>query len=131
MHRLDRNPIHLGLGATAVIEPDFDGGLNWYSAYGDRHDARDGAEGRLVGQHTFTAPWDSWEMHPHGDEVVLCIDGGMTLHQEHPDGSRSTVRLGAGEYAINGRGVWHTADIVGRASALFITAGFGAQHRPR
>lgn len=122
-------PIHLGLGAKAVAEPAFTG-MEWYEGYVARH-ADDGREGRLVGMHTFTEPWDSWEMHPEGDEVVLCVDGSMTLHQEHADGSTGTVTLMAGEYAINPPGTWHTADIEGRASALFITAGWGTRHRPR
>jgi quercetin dioxygenase-like cupin family protein len=70
-------------------------------------------------------------MHPEGDEVVLCLAGSMTLHQEFPDGRRETVTIGAGEYAINPPGVWHTADIAGEAEALFITAGLGTQGRPR
>lgn len=127
--RLDERPIHLGLGATAVPQPPFNG-MEWYAAYGERHDA-DGAEGRLVSMHTFTAPWDVWEMHPAGDEVVLCLEGALTLHQEHADGSTGSVRIEAGEYAINPPGTWHTADIEAEAKALFITAGLGTEHRPR
>jgi hypothetical protein len=41
------------------------------------------------------------------------------------------VTLGPGEYAINAAGTWHTADIDGSATALFITAGLGTIHRPR
>jgi hypothetical protein len=55
----------------------------------------------------------------------------MTLHQQLADGSESTVTLGPGEYAINPPGAWHTADIDGEATALFITPGLGTQHRPR
>ena len=66
-----------------------------------------------------------------GAEVVLCLTGSMTLHQEWPDGQAATVALAPGEYAINPPGVWHTADIAGEATALFITAGLGTQHRPR
>lgn len=124
------HPIHLGLGATAVVEPAFSGGMDWYEGYGSRHDA-DGAEGRLVAMHTFTESWDSWEVHPHGHEVVLCTAGEMTLHQEHADGTTSTVVVRAGEYAINPPGTWHTADIAGEATGLFITAGLGTEHRPR
>ena len=93
--------------------------------------AADGAEGRLVTTHTFTESWTSWEMHPAGDEVVLCLAGAMTLHQEFPDGRNVTVAVAAGEYVINPPGVWHTADIVGEATVLFITAGMGTEHRPR
>ena len=42
-----------------------------------------------------------------------------------------TIVLRAGEYAINPRGVWHTADVAGHATAVFITAGQGTEHRPR
>ena len=55
----------------------------------------------------------------------------LPLHQEKPDGSVSTTTLGPGQYAINDPGVWHTADVAGVASALFITAGLGTEHRPR
>ena len=127
---LERHPLHLGLGARALLQPKFSGEMEWYMAYAERHTA-DGAEGRLVTTHTFTEDWTSWEMHPAGDEVVLCLTGEMTLHQEFADGRCEAVTIGAGEYAINPPGVWHTADISGEASALFITAGAGTQHRPR
>ena len=87
-------------------------------------------EGRLVSMFTFSAPWESWEMHPAGDEIVLCISGRMVLHQEMPEGVR-TVALEPGQYAVNPSGVWHTADVEGAATALFITTGLGTEHRPR
>ena len=98
--------------------------------YGQRHDG-DGAEGRLVSMYTFTESWDSWEMHPVGTEVVLCTAGEMTIHQEHADGTADRVTIRAGEYAINPPGTWHTADVAGEATAVFITAGLGTEHRPR
>ncbi len=121
--------IHLGLGASAVPQPPFDG-IAWYEAYGARH-GDDGAEGRLVSMHTFTEGWDTWEMHPNGSEVVICTAGAMTLTQEFPDGAITKVTLTPGEYAINPPGVWHIADIEESATALFITAGEGTQMRPR
>jgi hypothetical protein len=122
------NPIHLGLGATAAIEPDFTSN-DWYEAYGARHEA-DGIEGRLVSLFTFEKPWDSWEMHPRGSEVVLCVAGEMTLVQEIA-GQHVRTKLAAGEYAINAPGVWHTADVEGEATAVFITSGIDTQNRPR
>lgn len=124
------HPIHLGLGATAEREPVFDGDMSWYGGYAERH-AADGVEGRLVTMHTFGASWDVWEMHPVGSEVVLCTAGEITLHQEHADGSTGTVTLGPGQYAVNDPGIWHTADVAESATALFITAGQGTEHRPR
>ena len=133
MTRLDTHPIHLGLGASAVEQPAFphdERAMQWYEDYGTRH-AADGNEARLVSMYTFTESWPMWEMHPAGEEVVLCTAGAMTLHQEFPDGSTAKVTIGPGEYAINPRGTWHTADIAEEATALFITAGSGTQHRPR
>jgi mannose-6-phosphate isomerase-like protein (cupin superfamily) len=104
--------------------------VEWYQDYVERH-AEDGAEGRLVMLHRFDADWTSWEMHPDGEEVVACIEGSMVLHQELPDGETKRVELGPGDYAINPRGAWHTADAAGPVVALFITAGWGTQHRPR
>src|SRR5690606_26337761 len=117
-----------GLGATAVVEPEFTG-MEWYADYAARH-ASDGNEGRLVSMYTFTEPWDAWEMHPNGAEVVVCTAGEITLLQER-DGGEVRTTLRAGEYAINEPGTWHTADIAQSATALFITSGLGTQHRPR
>ena len=123
-------PIHLGLGATVKIEPRFTGAMEWYEDYSERHSA-DGAEGRLMTLSTFSEPWGMWEMHPSGSELVLCSAGSITLHQEAQDASVFSVRLGPGQYAINDPGVWHTADVEGEATVIFITAGMGTQHRPR
>lgn len=124
------HPVHLGLGATAEVQPLFTGGMAWYEDYVTRH-AADGAEGRLVAMHSFSESWDSWEMHPAGAELVVCTAGAMTLHQEWPDGHTAVVTIQAGEYAINPPGVWHTADLEQPATALFVTAGLGTQHRQR
>jgi quercetin dioxygenase-like cupin family protein len=130
MPQLDKNPLHLGLGAKAIVQPDFTGAMEWYMAYGARH-GDDGAEGRLVSMHQFAESWDSWEMHPAGDEVVVCIDGEITLLQEQADGRVDSVILRAGEYVINPPGIWHTADVSQPATALFITAGLGTEQRAR
>ena len=125
---LERFPIHLGLGARAEAQPEFTG-LEWYEAYVKRH-AADGNEARVVALYNFSARWTSWERHPVGDEAVICTAGEITLIQELPDGPQSVV-LRPGDYAINPRGVWHTADVADHATALFITAGVGTEHRPR
>jgi hypothetical protein len=104
--------------------------MDWYASYEARH-AKDGVDGRLVSMHTFSEPWAMWEMHPHGSEVVLCTSGRITLYQENAAGVVSTLVLGPGQYAVNQAGIWHTADVEGQATALFVTAGSGTQHRPR
>lgn len=125
---LSKNFVHLGLGASAISQPEFSG-MEWYADYGARHGS-DGPEGRLVSFHSFSENWDVWEMHPRGTEVVVCTAGEITLIQEI-DGTETKVKLGIGDYAINPPGVWHTADVTGSATALFITAGEGTEHKPR
>jgi hypothetical protein len=90
------HPIHLGRRATAEIEPLFTGSMDWYDAYVRRH-GDDGTEGRLVSMYTFAESWDAWEMHPHGNEAVLCTAGALTLLQERADGTSVTVSLGPGQ----------------------------------
>jgi mannose-6-phosphate isomerase-like protein (cupin superfamily) len=122
-------PVHLGSGARAIPQERFTGEPEWYEHYGERT-AAEGAEGRLVSMHTFTEPWDSWEVHPHGEELVVCIDGTITLFQDI-EGQIRSATLRSGEAIINPLGVWHTADVEGTATALFITAGMGTENRPR
>ncbi|MGP0031804.1 MAG: cupin domain-containing protein [Acidimicrobiales bacterium] len=126
---LHTHPVHLGLGATVVPLDQFTGEPEWYERYGVKTSS-DGIEGRLVSMHKFTESWESWEVHPNGEELVLCIEGTIDLHQD-VQGQIHSVVLNEGEAAINPRGVWHTADVEGIATALFVTAGMGTENRPR
>ena len=127
---LSTHPIHLGRGAVATVQERFTGDMSWYARYVERV-ADDGTEGWLMAMHDFTGPWESWEMHPNGHEIVLCTAGSLTLHQEHADGSTDRVVLGAGEAAINPPGTWHTADVDEPTTCVFVTAGVGTEHRSR
>jgi mannose-6-phosphate isomerase-like protein (cupin superfamily) len=126
---LETFPVHLGLGARVERLEAVDGTPEWYERYGAAH-LSDGDDGRLVSMYTFTEPWTTWERHPNGDELVLCVAGEMRLHQEI-DGAANSVTLRAGEAVVNAPGVWHTADITGTAVGVFITAGRGTEVRPR
>jgi quercetin dioxygenase-like cupin family protein len=129
---LAAHPIHLGVGGTAVPQPEFprdERAMQWYMDYGARN-ADDGEEGRLVSCFEFTEHWAGWEMHPAGAEVVVCVAGSMTLIQEIA-GEQVRTTLSPGQYAINPPGVWHTADVHGSATGFFVTCGVGTQGRPR
>lgn len=128
VQNLESFPVHLGLGASATIQPKFTG-IEWYQDYAKRT-KKDGFEGRLVSMFTFDESWTSWEMHPNGSEVVICISGEMDLIQEI-DGKRRKYKLKTGQYIINPPGVWHTADADSEVSAIFITSGVGTEHRER
>jgi mannose-6-phosphate isomerase-like protein (cupin superfamily) len=122
-------PAHLDRAGGVARLPEFDGSPDWYERYSVAH-ADDGDAGRLVSLHSFTESWDSWEMHPRGEELVVCVAGAIVLHQEI-GGDDRTVELGAGDAVINPAGVWHTADVTGPCTALFITAGAGTEVRSR
>jgi len=126
------NFVHLGLGGSMPTLPTHHGDMEWYQTYGELHGA-DGIEGRLVSMWKQTESWDVWEVHPKGHELVLCVDGEITLIQEYPDGSIQQATITAGQAVINEPGVWHTADVAEgkEATVLFITAGEGTDHRPR
>jgi len=126
---LSTTPVHLGLGSRAMPME----GFAWDPAVLDSYLAAveaDGAEGRMVAVFDSEASWTSWERHPHGDEVVVCLDGHITMIRE-VDGQPDPVDLAPGEAMINPAGTWHTADHTGHARILTITPGIGTEHRPR
>ena len=85
----------------------------------------------LVTTARYTESWQSWEKHPLGEEIVCLLSGRVTLLQER-DGRRVEVELTeTGQFGLNPRGVWHTADVHEDSLLLFITAGEGTQTRPR
>jgi hypothetical protein len=122
-------PIHLGLGSRALAVEGFgwDGGV--LAAYAAAV-ADDGAEGRMVMVFEGSRSWETWERHPAGDEVVVCLSGRMTLIRE-VDGEYEQVVLGPCEAMINPCGVWHTADVHESVRFMTITPGQGTEHRPR
>ena len=121
--------VHVGLGST--MRPF--GNWSWDEPTLTRYvseTAADGAEGRMVVMNEQAETWPTWERHPAGDELVLLLEGGVDLIQEI-DGREVRTELRAGQAVINPPGVWHTADVDGSATALFVTAGLGTEVRPR
>lgn len=84
---------------------------------------------RLISHYTFEKDWDSWEMHPAGDEFVCLLSGQVDFVLEQ-DGGEHTVSLNApGAFVLVPRGIWHTAKVHAPSSVLFITPGEGTQCR--
>ncbi|NJR51074.1 MAG: cupin [Leptolyngbyaceae cyanobacterium CSU_1_3] len=84
---------------------------------------------RLISHYTFEKDWDSWEMHPAGDEFVCLLSGQVDFVLEQ-DGGEHTVSLNAsGAFVLVPRGIWHTAKVHEPSSVLFITPGEGTQCR--
>ena len=126
-HDIQRHPIHLGLAASAEVEPAFTGDPAWYEGYAARH-AGDGREGRLVSQHRFDSSWTMWEMHPQGDELVLVLAGEVEFLFDRA-GELQAQRVADGGLVVVPRGVWHTARVRRPARLLHVTMGAGTQHR--
>lgn len=85
---------------------------------------------RLISHFTFDRDWNTWEMHPAGEEFICLLSGQVDLILEQ-DGIENTVHLNApGSFALVPRGTWHTARVYTPSSMLFITPGEGTQNRP-
>ena len=82
----------------------------------------------LISCHTFENDWDTWEIHPKGDEVVLLLSGKVTFVFKKDHGEESVVLSESGDYAIVPRNTWHTARVTEKTSVLFITPGEGTQN---
>lgn len=93
------------------------------------HPVHLGLGAKALAQPAFTGlPWYKAYAQRHASDGA---EGRMTLHQQHADGTTATVHIGPGEYVINPPGCLHTADVKGEATALFITAVMGTEHRQR
>ena len=82
----------------------------------------------LIAAYEFEADWATWEIHPHGDEIVVLMSGDITFRFRLSDGEQSVTLSEAGSYAIVPKGVWHTANTSVKSKVLFITPGEGTQH---
>lgn len=86
-------------------------------------------QGRMVCVTPQRADWLVWERHPHGDELIMLIDGKIDLVLEMPDGIK-TVPLEPKRTILIPKGVWHRAVVHEPGDALFITRGAGTDHKP-
>jgi mannose-6-phosphate isomerase-like protein (cupin superfamily) len=85
-------------------------------------------DGQLISRMTTASDWQTWEMHPNGDEFITQICGEMELVIE---GLETPVRLVAGSFVVVPKAHWHTANCIAVGDAIYITNGRQTQHRPR
>ena len=110
-----------GAAETIAVTPEF-----WPTV-----DAHPGlTEGRLVAAFDCHADWPHWEMHPHGEEVLVLLSGKLTMVFDE-GGTEREVVLRAGEACVVPRGTWHRAVVHAPGKLLGITYGRGTEHRPR
>ncbi|HYX64564.1 MAG TPA: cupin domain-containing protein [Burkholderiales bacterium] len=88
----------------------------------------EGFSGRvLVSCFSFDSDWDTWEMHPAGDEIVCLLSGRASFEFE---GRGHVAELSVpGSYVIVPKGTWHTAHTSVPTKMLFITPGEGTQNK--
>jgi len=83
----------------------------------------------LVSAYEFDSDWNTWEIHPHGDEIVLLLSGEITFILQLQSGQKSVTLQEEGSYIIVPKGIWHTAKTTVKSKLLFITPGEGTEHR--
>lgn len=83
----------------------------------------------LVTTNSFSENWPMWEMHPHGDEMVILLSGSVDFVLEKKTGNKTLPLRESGGWVLVPKGMWHTATVNAPSTMLFITAGEGTQHR--
>jgi mannose-6-phosphate isomerase-like protein (cupin superfamily) len=68
---------------------------------------------------------DHEEMHPAGDEILICVAGTIEIVFE-----RETIALAAGDACVVPRGAWHRLRSARGGRLVSITPGAGTEHRP-
>lgn len=93
----------------------------------------------LVMRFSCAENWPTWEVHPHGDEMVYLLEGDADFvlwheGEESEEGYEEVVRVSQpGDYVCVPKGVWHTARPHSTTTMLFVTPGEGTlnEERPR
>ncbi|MGI1679516.1 MAG: cupin domain-containing protein [Cellvibrionaceae bacterium] len=83
----------------------------------------------LVSCHEFEEDWASWEMHPHGDEIVMLLSGQATMILETDAGEKTIFVDKEDAYIVVPKGIWHTMRTTTKTKMLFITPGEATEHR--
>lgn len=85
----------------------------------------------LVQTGEFSEPWPTWEIHPHGDELVYLLYGDTEFVLWN-DGVEQTLRVDEpGQLVVVPRNTWHTARPHAATKLLFITPGEGTLNAER
>lgn len=110
---------------------DGQGGLKRHAVEGfwEAIDTNAGLLDTLVSAYVSETDWPTWEMHPGGDEVLVLIDGRMTMVVEESNGE-TRMEMTPGATCVVPKGAWHRALVPEPSRFIAITYGPGTQHRP-
>ena len=83
----------------------------------------------LIACHSFDGDWPTWEIHPHGDELVCLVSGDveMILRTDGGDVVQRLTKPGA--YVVVPADTWHTARVHAPTIMFFVTPGEGTENR--
>ena len=116
---------YLSLGKTGEIKI-LAGGERFWSL--PHEEIENFGEDWFVSEYVFDEDWKTWEMHPHGEEVVYMLSGAMDLFLDK-DGEQKTIELRGKGLVVVPRGTWHTAKVLEKSSVLVMTLGKETQIR--
>ncbi len=68
---------------------------------------------------------DHSEMHPAGDEILICVAGSIEVVMDH-----EAITMHAGDACIVPRATWHRLRSARGGRLVSLTPGEGTEHRP-
>lgn len=83
----------------------------------------------LVASFSFETDWPTWEIHPHGDEVVCLMAGDVDMILAMDDGEKKIRLQKPGSFVVVPKNTWHTAKVHAPTTMLFVTPGQGTENR--
>ena len=83
----------------------------------------------LVAEYSFSEDWPTWEIHPHGDELLYLLAGECLLHLLVGGVEEVIQFTGVGSFIKVPKGTWHTAKVKNPCRILFITPGEATENR--
>ncbi len=82
----------------------------------------------LVASFSFEEDWPTWEIHPHGDEVVCLMSGDAEMILALKEGEKKVRLATPGSFVVVPRKTRHTANVHAPTTMLFVTPGQGTQN---
>src|SRR5690242_12277827 len=114
MTTFDLESTYLGLDRLGRVTP-LPVGPTFWQTIGQNPDAQE----TLVTVGTGNGDWNHWEMHPHGDEILVTLEGSARMTFQTVGGEES-FDLNPGKTLIVPAGVWHRAQMQKNLRMMFI-----------